>query len=361
MNKLFKRIIGHIAYFIKIWKFCFIIYKKVTGRNILVVFTYHRITGREKTKHFFTNYDKGLDKEIFATQIKAICQYFDVITLNEFIGFITGEKQLTRHSALLTFDDADSDFMEYAYPILSDYNIKATIFVPTGLVETGNSLWHLQVSNIFLNINKESWLKILNNADYLPDGIKQIVKSSSIDDKERLSKTCQNLINNLDKLDISEIEKIIERWEELVASDYNLGIKCLDWEQLRALSNEGFDIESHSATHRKLTQINSDQLPTELLNSKRKIEQELRKTVKSICYPAGFLNNDVINVATHSGYRIGFTTISELCQYPLQGDELFRIPRLTIYGDTEKSIDLFMGKIAIKAFLSRSAKKLTIF
>ncbi|MCD4812025.1 polysaccharide deacetylase family protein [bacterium] len=44
--------------------------------------------------------------------------------------------------AVLTFDDGFRDFYTYAYPILKKYSFTATVFLPTGFIGNGQSIFN---------------------------------------------------------------------------------------------------------------------------------------------------------------------------------------------------------------------------
>ena len=67
---------------------------------------------------------------------------YNVISMQDLLGFFEqGIKPLPK-SILLTFDDGYDDFYTDAYPILKEFNYPATVFIPTGLMNnTGYLYW----------------------------------------------------------------------------------------------------------------------------------------------------------------------------------------------------------------------------
>ena len=56
------------------------------------------------------------------------------VSLADLNAFFNQGQGLGNKPVLLTFDDAYEDFYTYAYPLLREFNFKAVVFVPTGLV-----------------------------------------------------------------------------------------------------------------------------------------------------------------------------------------------------------------------------------
>lgn len=76
---------------------------------------------------------------------------------------------------------------------------------------------------------------------------------------------------------------------------------------IEELSNDGFEIFSHTISHPILTQIDENELRTELLGSKKELERIIGYEVIGISYPHGAHDARVCSAAKHAGYRLGFT------------------------------------------------------
>lgn len=56
------------------------------------------------------------------------------VTLNEVVEYARGRIKLPRKAAVITFDDGFQDNYRYAFPILKERGVQATIFINTGFV-----------------------------------------------------------------------------------------------------------------------------------------------------------------------------------------------------------------------------------
>lgn len=72
---------------------------------------------------------------------------------------------------------------------------------------------------------------------------------------------------------------------------------------LRGLSEAGFEVGSHSATHAFLTDLDGAGLRRELVESKREIEDILGRPVTHLSCPGGRLNRRVADAAREAGYQ----------------------------------------------------------
>lgn len=75
----------------------------------------------------------SVDSEMFDKQVTyLVSSGYHSLTISEFFSGISAS--LPAKPVVLTFDDGYDDFYFYAYPILKKNGIRATVFLPTGLV-----------------------------------------------------------------------------------------------------------------------------------------------------------------------------------------------------------------------------------
>ena len=63
-------------------------------------------------------------------------------------------------------------------------------------------------------------------------------------------------------------------------------------------------IGSHGVTHRYLSKLSSSELETELVQSKRWLEDLLGRRISFLSAPGGFINEQVVRLATENGYTL---------------------------------------------------------
>ena len=97
-------------------------------------------------------------------------------------------------------------------------------------------------------------------------------------------------------------------------------------------------IQSHTVSHRKLTELKKDDLEMELNDSKLKIEEIAKQPVTVLAYPFGVCNKEVVD-ATRKYYNFAVTNESGIYKYGGSHYEIKRvyIPRnLTLSGFEQK-------------------------
>ncbi len=110
-----------------------------------------------------------------------------------------------------------------------------------------------------------------------------------------------------------------------------------DWDELRELEKSGVSIQSHSVSHRALSQLDSREIEEELRESKRILERNLNKPVALFAYPYGDSGADQRQVSEQlrcAGYRGACAYDDRLNDWPMR--EHFHLSRLTM-GPTPTS------------------------
>ena len=78
--------------------------------------------------------------------------------------------------------------------------------------------------------------------------------------------------------------------------------------QLKEMSDNGMDIQSHSQTHPNLVKITDlNQLQKEIGGSKSELQTRTNQSVISIAYPGCVANTEVFNSVSSNGYSLGFS------------------------------------------------------
>ena len=80
------------------------------------------------------------------------------------------------------------------------------------------------------------------------------------------------------------------------------------WDQVRKLAFLGMELGSHGLSHRPLTGLSPEELDRELVESKRRLEQELGMPLQAIAAPGGFWNQSVAEAVKRAGYEAAWVS-----------------------------------------------------
>ncbi|MDX9857816.1 MAG: polysaccharide deacetylase family protein [candidate division Zixibacteria bacterium] len=349
---MLAQLIDRIGQRCGLWRLAFALERlRFPSEPMLVVFTYHRVVDHDKGKVGFLGYDWGLDYRLFADHLDAIGRYFDVVDLPAFIDILDGKKTIERRTALITFDDADSDFADYALPALRRHNFPAVVFVPTAYVDTERRFWHLRITNVVTKLDTPALERMKADPGAVPDDVRTLIARASVATYEERRALGRALCRLLDDQPQEMIDRAVAQLERHVDQTYAIGVGCMSWETMRSLQTSRIDFQSHTVNHRKLALLKADEIRDELIGSRQDLEKHLNATVTAICYPAGSFSEKVLDIAPSCGYSVGFTTQLGVPTYPLAGPARYALPRLTINGDNRPEVFSYVGKLALKRLI----------
>jgi peptidoglycan/xylan/chitin deacetylase (PgdA/CDA1 family) len=84
-------------------------------------------------------------------------------------------------------------------------------------------------------------------------------------------------------------------------------LETMDWDELRALADRGFEIGSHTVSHPHLTRLTEAEIDRELRESRARCEDQLGRPCRYLAYPYGEHDARVKSLAERAGYDAAFT------------------------------------------------------
>ena len=102
-----------------------------------------------------------------------------------------------------------------------------------------------------------------------------------------------------------------------------IGRPKMTWDELRHLDREGIcTVASQTVTHRSLAELSSEEIATELRDSKAALERHLGHLIRYLAYPNGSYDARCEAVAAEAGYALAFCEV----QHPF-GRDRYAVPR----------------------------------
>jgi peptidoglycan/xylan/chitin deacetylase (PgdA/CDA1 family) len=84
-------------------------------------------------------------------------------------------------------------------------------------------------------------------------------------------------------------------------------LETMDWAELRALADRGFEIGSHTVSHPHLPRLTEAEIDHELRESRARCEDQLGRPCRFLAYPYGEHDAQVKALAERAGYDAAFT------------------------------------------------------
>jgi peptidoglycan/xylan/chitin deacetylase (PgdA/CDA1 family) len=249
-------------------------------------------------------YGKHIGVHSLKEQLAWLARHFQILTINEILDRAR-QGTLPGKTAFIAFHDGYRGNYETAFPLLKALGIQADFFIPTAFIGTQRRFWVDVMDSALIHTRQESFS--------LPEAGEGGEVYPLQGEMERLA-TAHRLRNRLKSLSRSEFEPAFKRllnalgWGE-PSEVPSLGehSACLDWDQVRELSNAGMGIGSHTHRHMICATQNREVVQEEMTTSKKLIEQETGQPCRNFCYPNGRFpssgNETTDSIAREVGYQ----------------------------------------------------------
>lgn len=279
---------------------------------------------------------KGLDTTLFRQQIEYMKNNFNIVTMEQVIDAVEGKSELSERALLLTFDDGYVDNYTFAFPILEEFGIQGSFFIP-GKTFTTHKL--LDVNKIHYILASADIGKLVEDVkkeldyyrgiefDYAPtdDLFNEYAVESRFDIKETIfvKRMLQTVLPERLRNTISSnlFEKYVGVSEEQLA--YEL---YMTEYQIRTMKRHGMFIGLHGYDHYWLGNLPEDQMKKDVDKALDTLDEFIDRNRWVMNYPYGSYNQSVLDHIKMKGACIGLTTevrIADICM-----DAALELPRM---------------------------------
>jgi peptidoglycan/xylan/chitin deacetylase (PgdA/CDA1 family) len=215
------------------------------------------------------------------------------LSLGELESCFKTKTPCPKGSVWISLDDAWRGNLTEVIPIIREWNLPITIFVPTREVLRG-TFWFSHV---------------VNNTDVLPPPFRRDVQQLWL-------------------VPESTRRRVIEHLFEICPPSQREVISVAEIADLAKLPQ--VTIGSHSVNHAFMPNCNDDELRKEISDSRRDLEQWTGRPVRVFSYPNGDFDKRTARVLAEAGYSLAFTTE----EHPITlADNPYYLPRFSIMDD----------------------------
>jgi peptidoglycan/xylan/chitin deacetylase (PgdA/CDA1 family) len=278
-----------------------------------VVLVYHRVGERS-----LDPWRLKIDPQTFAGQMETLASDWSPLSLAELVeGF--RRRRLPERAVAVTFDDGYADNLDVAAPILLEYTIPATLFVATGLIDSGGPLWWDELALLLLEPER------LPSTLALSSGNGDRWRIPPVDDEKERS--AASTLPPWDAEPGTRLHAFYEVWLALRGFDAPRREAALDeiadwsdaprpsgrvlltWEQLREFAAlPGLELGAHTLTHPVLPSCSLEGARAEIIGSADRLRAETGMEIEQFAYPFGECSTSVARLVADLGFHAAYTT-----------------------------------------------------
>jgi len=134
--------------------------------------------------------------------------------------------------------------------------------------------------------------------------------------------------------------QVTGRWSDSRSAEFNIPFRYMGSTERKHLNLLGMEIGCHTLTHPNLDALSYEDQYNEILRAKIFLENEIKATITSFCYPRGRFNTDTIRAVSEIGFTSACTTRRD---YFIDHTNIYEIPRYGVGADSEIFASVLAG------------------
>ena len=244
-----------------------------------VILMYHGVTSLMAGRGLRNCEGKHTPVALFDKHLQLLRRSRRVIALREMVDGLANGQDLS-DTVAITFDDGYLNNVLVAAPVLAEFNMTATFFLTTSLIDTDQYIWPDQLETALD--------RTVHRALTLP-GMTEPCSLATVEEKRSALRRIKQVLKVQSGHDIGgAVEQIVAALD--VSTHHADGdYRFMSWDQARELRQAGFDIGAHTVTHPILSKLPLPQAEAEILESQQKVREEVGDCSTTFCFPNGKL------------------------------------------------------------------------
>lgn len=248
----------------------------------------------------------------FEKQISILSDAHTVCSLDKIIRYVTSGVSIDPSTVALTFDDGYADFCTNALPILQKYNVPATVFISTSMINKNYPPFEQRLAR---GLMARDQLEIRINQERLEFDLRQ---------KSRVIEAYEQIRSELKFASFEQRRSVLNS----VQDSESPGSEMVSTGEIKKLAKHRLvTIGSHGHRHLPLTTLRESDIAENIRASQSALCDLIGENIRYFSYPYGSVNNSVRRAVEQNEFEAGLTTSPRSIQ-PRDWTNPFTLPRV---------------------------------
>ncbi|MFM2152559.1 MAG: hypothetical protein RL199_994 [Pseudomonadota bacterium] len=303
----------------------------LAGGRRVVVLGYHRVVDDFERERRLGLESTLISREAFRSHVAFLAERFRFVTMSEAVEVLAGRLGSRRDVVALTFDDGYADLVTNALPVLRAYHAPATLYVSTGVVDRAG---HFPHDRLYALLSAEARPSDEEVATSLPPRLRDAFVASGTDGTDP-RRRLHLLIRGQPP---ATLEALVDTLAAIAGREVMppTSASALDWDGVRMLAAEGFEIGAHTISHCVLPHLSPADVDRELAGSVEALETALGRRPRHFAYCNGYWSPRIMAALRRHGFISGLTTEDRLNRV---GGDPMRIARRVLWEKSARGAD----------------------
>lgn len=256
---------------------------------------------------------------------------YQVISLRTLAETLQNNAPLPERSVVFTIDDGFSDQTNQIIPIFQKHNAPVTLFVATNLVDNQGWSWDFKLDYAFHHTHSPEFL-------FSQAGQQTSFKLGNFKEKRAALRFVRDsLKTHHPKEALQAVEEIAEELAVPLPEKAPKAFEATTWQQLRELESEIVEFAPHSVNHVILSRLKETEAEQEIMQSWKRLQEELSNPVPVFCYPTGRHGKDFAGrekkIVNGAGIKTAVSSDPGYVLSPGNQQDNFALPRFSMPSD----------------------------
>ncbi len=268
----------------------------------------------------------------FRGLLRVLRRSFNVVSLAEIVAAVRDRAPLPPRAIAITFDDGYVTNHTVAAPVLDEFHMPWSSFLPAKLVDSAGRQW---IDDLYLLIHRGSRRRIefrWDDREFAFDLDTAVGRREAV---FTIREACRYLPETLRQERMSRVFGLYSRDELETLRDRFRDFAPLTWSQARALQAGGVDVGSHSLSHIALGPQPAEVIRHELTAARALLRKHLGDHSPHFSYPYGrqaSFSPETERQLIAMGYHCAVTL--EQAAIDCRNQNLLQLPRLIVSPHT---------------------------
>jgi len=307
----------------------------------LLILAYHRVLPQGHPDREIEQPGMWVSPATFAMHLKVLSKYFEFVDLGSWLAQSKSGDTLPDRSCAITFDDGWRDNYSYAFPLLRQARVPATVFLVSEFIGGRYSFWPNRLARLCRRLDAGGLASLpahLQEA-ILKTGVSEhnVTTTMSVDQIDRVISTCKTMPDAM-------LHELLDEAERLTSWESNSSQReLLDVDEIAEMhQSKLIRYGSHTKRHtRLLMELPANRLYDEVSGSKLELEALLGEKVDLFCYPNGDYSDDAVDLVRRS-YTGAVTTGSG---WNYEAADPCRLRRVTLHEGNSSDEPSLLGRV----------------
>lgn len=301
-----------------------------------MVLSYHRVLPRDFPELGMVEPGMFVFDDTFRMHLDQLLLYFEPVDLAYWIKCRDEGSVLPKRAVAITFDDGWRDNYQYAFPVLKELGIPATIFVVSALAGSEYSFWPEHLARRL----QVAAGNATNRSDWLEKLVRDAGVSFEAPNSESISRVIAVAKRESDASIHGHLDRLDERFGPVSSPS---GRDLADWAELKEMGSSGLvAIGSHTRHHVRMREdLTTDQLKEEIIDSCGDIEKHCGEPAELFCFPNGDMTSASIDLVRKT--YLGACTTQH--GWNAVSDDAHSIRRVPLHQDRSDTKNALLARV----------------